>query len=543
MSQSSSPSTDAKSPVKEEKKEKRSSSIYSIFSIGRKTRIPLDALKEDSDSTERSRGESDAGLSSSQTNLVDSSPAPASPTAESSFAEPASPRGESSVTDTAERNELRKWKRHYSLQQSKDTPRPTIMQIMSSQEEGEATEPKTDLPKHGESFISAKPRDRSSTAIVLDVIEESKFKSRRDRIALELYKTECTYVASLDTLITCFIKPLRQLASDSKQTDVTTRDIQDIFSNVEAIHQLNESFRDKLHERLVKWSSEAMIGDIFVKMGPYLKIYTQYINNYDNAINTLRRQLDRRDMFFDLVETYQKNPKCCGLNLHSFLIMPVQRIPRYVLLLQELYSNTEATHADYQGLVDASTKVKEIADIVNEKIREDENTRKFFSIQHKLVGFEHLVQPHRRFLHEIKIGVGLRPSRSPTTFFLFSDILVSTTSLAGYLHCDEILDLQALWIVPVPSEPLRIDLVTPEKTINLCGANAEEKQATFTMLSSSLDEYLTKSSLISGGIRKGSFTSPTFGSYKGEWDVGRVCPIFLPCRKDITLYCSIRSRK
>jgi hypothetical protein len=32
----------------------------------------------------------------------------------------------------------------------------------------------------------------------------------------------------------------------------------------------------------------------------------------------------------------EQNPRCNGLTLISFLIMPIQRIPRYELLLKEL---------------------------------------------------------------------------------------------------------------------------------------------------------------------------------------------------------------
>ena len=37
--------------------------------------------------------------------------------------------------------------------------------------------------------------------------------------------------------------------------------------------------------------------------------------------------------------------------LDSFLIEPVQRIPRYCLLLSELLKYTDKSHADYENLV------------------------------------------------------------------------------------------------------------------------------------------------------------------------------------------------
>jgi len=45
------------------------------------------------------------------------------------------------------------------------------------------------------------------------------------------------------------------------------------------------------------------------------------------------------------------------MTLSSFLIMPIQRVPRYKLLLEELLRKTERTHADFGALNEALEKV------------------------------------------------------------------------------------------------------------------------------------------------------------------------------------------
>jgi hypothetical protein len=49
--------------------------------------------------------------------------------------------------------------------------------------------------------------------------------------------------------------------------------------------------------------------------------------------------------------------------------MPVQRIPRYRLLLQELFDHTPHTHPDYQSLKSALDEVSKRADEINERVR------------------------------------------------------------------------------------------------------------------------------------------------------------------------------
>lgn len=58
--------------------------------------------------------------------------------------------------------------------------------------------------------------------------------------------------------------------------------------------------------------------------------------------------------------------------LNSLLIQPVQRIPRYVLLLNELEKNTHPSHPDYSCIQDAALELKKTADFINESKKQSE---------------------------------------------------------------------------------------------------------------------------------------------------------------------------
>ena len=51
------------------------------------------------------------------------------------------------------------------------------------------------------------------------------------------------------------------------------------------------------------------------------------------------------------------NFRCHGLDLTSFLIMPVQRVPRYRMLIEEIVKQTPPDHPDMQSLATALEKV------------------------------------------------------------------------------------------------------------------------------------------------------------------------------------------
>jgi len=109
--------------------------------------------------------------------------------------------------------------------------------------------------------------------------------------------------------------------------------------------------------------------------------------------------------------------------------MPVQRLPRYVLLLSELLKNTPQSHPGYKALTEALRKVKEIADFVNEAKREAENMQQVLSIQDSLSGkrFMPIIEAHRRFDSKgTIIYYSSRKNFKPKNlqYFLFNDLLV-----------------------------------------------------------------------------------------------------------------------
>lgn len=83
--------------------------------------------------------------------------------------------------------------------------------------------------------------------------------------------------------------------------------------------------------------------------------------------------------------------KSQGLHLGALLILPIQRIPRYVLLLQDLLRHTESGHPDHADLVQALKDMRQVADYINEKKREAEALNLVVRIQERI---HNLVQYH-----------------------------------------------------------------------------------------------------------------------------------------------------
>lgn len=107
------------------------------------------------------------------------------------------------------------------------------------------------------------------------------------------------------------------------------------------------------------------------------------------------------------IRTFMKrcrtHPRHTQINVESYLLLPVQRIPRYRLLLEDLVKSTDTARlADGDALATALEHVTQIASKVNESKRQSEQDRRLLAWQYRIRGPIEgpLVQPHRRLLKD-----------------------------------------------------------------------------------------------------------------------------------------------
>ena len=148
------------------------------------------------------------------------------------------------------------------------------------------------------------------------------------------------------------------------------------LSNIEHITTLNAKLLKDLEKRLEAWDPfTSGLGDLFQRYAPLFKIYDEYSRSYEYATKTIDTQRKSSKVFAAFFE------KCAAdnakrlkqSNFESFMIMPIQRVPRYVLLLKEVLKYTPETHHDHEELSTALALIKDVASHINEKIREREN--------------------------------------------------------------------------------------------------------------------------------------------------------------------------
>ena len=79
------------------------------------------------------------------------------------------------------------------------------------------------------------------------------------------------------------------------------------------------------------------IGDVMKNFAPFLKLYSEYVKNYSKAMSVIDVWQGKSPPFCAIMDEIQKMPECGLLTLQHHMMEPIQRVPRYELLLQSKF--------------------------------------------------------------------------------------------------------------------------------------------------------------------------------------------------------------
>lgn len=297
----------------------------------------------------------------------------------------------------------------------------------------------------------------------------------RDQVAQEIVDTEVSYLKSLETALTVFLRPLEKAGSDPEAAVLSKDQITTMFSNLETLYQLNSRFRDTLRKRREEeWEANPQMGDLFLDFAPYFKMYTLYINNHEAATKLLSSLAKDAKFSTFMAETHSSVP------LASLLIEPVQRVPRYKLLLEVLIKNTPPDQPGFENLTKAFDAVSAVAKHINEQLRRRENQDKIAEIQSRFVGgAPNLMSPSRVLIRQGMLIKQCRNKDVPYEFFLFNDMLAyaSKIPMSGMYKLHRTLDINSAFHVAddMAKNKNGFMIVSSTKSFKLIGASEEDK--------------------------------------------------------------------
>lgn len=190
--------------------------------------------------------------------------------------------------------------------------------------------------------------------------------SKREHIVLEVVDTERSFVTYIRTAIAVFVTPW--IDSGRTLEDIGDIALAALLKELELIESFARTLLQDLEDEV---AAACRMGKVFKDFGPFLKMFANYLTLYDQWKSKGGLNEDASD-FAQFVKQSELDTRCNGLSLDSFLITPVQRVPRYRMLLEELLKETHSSHPDYDDLHAALALVSQAAETNNARMARTE---------------------------------------------------------------------------------------------------------------------------------------------------------------------------
>ncbi len=189
----------------------------------------------------------------------------------------------------------------------------------------------------------------------------------------------------LATLQEVYDMPLKTLVGNKRQL-MDLQEVSLVFGLLAPIYTGSQEFLAKLSALMEHWDpATTLLSPLFLESESYFHEYSPFVNHYSEISALVHRLMDKSEFRAWILEQ-RKVPRVGDRYLIDFLIMPVQRVPRYALLLRELLKATPAGHPDAAGLALALQKVDEITAFLNEQKRKAEDFSRILALHDKLTG-------------------------------------------------------------------------------------------------------------------------------------------------------------
>lgn len=254
----------------------------------------------------------------------------------------------------------------------------------------------------------------SSTAAEVESAESIE---RRRAITAEILSTEATYVRGLNLLVTNFAQPMR---AEAEGLGLTSDDVNLFFRGLDAMLFAHRALQRSLSGVVETWTAASVIGDLF--LGDFAQqlfpLYADYLVRFEHILERIEqlcqpaKKKGPPSAFASWLDAHTRNlaskvENVASVNLRALLLTPVQRIPRYVLLLADLSRRTPSSHADFQSLVAASCAMQRLADSLNAAKELEDSRRELEALAQRLVDcpLEDLANGTRRLVLEMPVMV------------------------------------------------------------------------------------------------------------------------------------------
>uniref|UniRef100_A0AAF5PPN3 DH domain-containing protein n=1 Tax=Wuchereria bancrofti TaxID=6293 RepID=A0AAF5PPN3_WUCBA len=264
----------------------------------------------------------------------------------------------------------------------------------------------------------------------------------RNMAIRELCDTEKTFVEDLEYLTQKYMRPLRQ-PLECTLIDPILAD--KIFYKVPEILIHHQHFLAALCDRLDAFQTDTRIGDVLLshfRKQSMVDTYIAFVDNFKFSKQSIKQARERPafEKYYMRCRRDHRNK----LDLDSLLISPIQRVPRYELIVKQIIKHTSVEHADYDSLLLAQKYIHELATKINrQKEESEEMEQRLREIEAIVDGLDDLVTTGRSFnRYDVVTILGTKQNKQRCLFLMSDQIIVTNVrrKSSPSFHSSDFLD-------------------------------------------------------------------------------------------------------
>ncbi|NXU56986.1 VAV3 factor, partial [Turnix velox] len=259
----------------------------------------------------------------------------------------------------------------------------------------------------------------------------------------EIKQTEEKYTETLESVERFFMVPLKRFLSASE--------FDTVFINIPELVKIHRNLTQDINDSIVN-KNDRNLYQIFINYKERLVIYGQYCSQVEIAISCLDNISKTKEDVKLKLEECSKRANNGKFTLRDLLVVPMQRVLKYHLLLQELVKHTTdpMEKANLRLALDA---MKDLAQYVNEVKRDNETLREIRQFQLSIENLNHSLLQYGRPQGdgEIRITTLDKRARQDRHIFLFDLAVIVCKRRGDNYEMKEIIDLQKYKITNNPT--------------------------------------------------------------------------------------------
>lgn len=121
----------------------------------------------------------------------------------------------------------------------------------------------------------------------------------------------------------------------------------EMFSNIDELYLFNLSLLLEFEQLMTRWSPyNSQLSALFLNRN-FKRVYGPYIANHERAVATINSIMKENLLISTVLDRLRKKHEAIyNMDIYGLIIQPIQRLPRYILLLKELLRSMPLWHTD-----------------------------------------------------------------------------------------------------------------------------------------------------------------------------------------------------